>query len=592
MNTKHCKNCNEKPSCDCVVKDLATKCIIYESTYLEALNIQRYTNLTDIIKTIDRVIKDLQNSSQPTPIVSVVNVGDGEGVFKTTDALRRLNFKSIVSDSPYIVTSSTEDTINLDFSEALLIDLITTMQPKSLNVEFSNNSVVQYFNETSTEKTLKFKDVIAGQNTTVTYNSDNIQVSARYPNITSSTLGIVQNGDNLTIDALDDGTPKIYVNSAYQGGNSNGTEARPFTSLTQAYGVYIGSGTIIAPQRLGTKIIVKKGNYLLPPTLLAKDIHIHLEDGAILYNTLISDTEYYFDFDSLPPEVSDFKVRVTGSGDCQFRYSRGVVKNSGYNQGVSNNTWLGRQFITEGVFYVRNATVNAVVFDLGEDSTPKHNNNLSTLSMNNCTINGASSATTFRFGNSKDIVISNSRINFSSADSNPFNIYPCIFSGIYVRFENCHFKGYQAHTNGMFYIKKGYTEASVENKLEFIGCIFEGNSPNVFTFEDETERPTLIIQRATSVFQTYGKLIKNLGTGKITTTQIVESYFTCPLGDADLTRGNTVSVINYFSGKLVESLIKSPNILTTTTQQEGTPYIYTNNNSTDVSTWKRTVVFS
>lgn len=55
-------NCEDNLECSCQVKDLGTRCIIYDGTYLPNLNIQSNTNLRDILVKLDFIIGQLNNN--------------------------------------------------------------------------------------------------------------------------------------------------------------------------------------------------------------------------------------------------------------------------------------------------------------------------------------------------------------------------------------------------------------------------------------------------------------------------------------------------------------------------------------------------
>ena len=72
-----CK-CQQEKDCSCEVKDLGTRCIIYDGELLPNLNVETHTDLTTILEKID-----YQFSQEANPVyVNVLNIGSGEGVFK------------------------------------------------------------------------------------------------------------------------------------------------------------------------------------------------------------------------------------------------------------------------------------------------------------------------------------------------------------------------------------------------------------------------------------------------------------------------------------------------------------------------------
>lgn len=56
-------NCEENFDCSCQVKDLGTRCIIYDGAYLPNLNVVTNTNLTDILKKLDLIVAELRGTN-------------------------------------------------------------------------------------------------------------------------------------------------------------------------------------------------------------------------------------------------------------------------------------------------------------------------------------------------------------------------------------------------------------------------------------------------------------------------------------------------------------------------------------------------
>lgn len=584
-----CNNCREVQHCECQVKDLATKCIMYEGSYLENLGIDRYTNLTDVLKIIDLHIKELKETEQASNISTVINVGEGAEIFKTIDSLKRIQLKTLSEGGDIINVIEGDEEITIEADENVIRQLISEVAPKNITFSYSPESVVA--SETD-DRTLTFRDIVAGEGIGINRTPTSIEVysEVQVPNITSNTLQVTTEGETVRVEVMEDGVPKIFVNSLYTGSVSNGTESNPYKTLNQAIQAYIGSGSSTQPELQGTQIIVKRGSYTTPSSMMVKDLHLIIRDGAIVSDNFT--TGITFDFDSLPSDVSKFNILIECEGSGVFRYSRQIMKNHGYNQGVSDNTWVGRNLTLKDVSLRPNNNNSFTLFQSGNSETWTHNNNQAPLTIRGGEIRGNSNIRIFDFINTKDTVIKGTSIRFNDPNS-PINNdkHLGVFSGVYVRFEDCHFHGFEANTNGIFrLVKTEEMSPDIQRKIEFKNCIFEGRATRFFVVSSNA--PELIIQRASSFYQEFGKLIHSESGLPVTQTTIVESYFTSPKGDVDLTRGNTQSVTNYFSGKITESLIKSGSILTDSDHPEGTPYIFTNGDSSDKNTWRRTVVFA
>lgn len=54
-------NCNDNVDCGCQVKDLGTKCVIYDGDNLVNLGVNKNTNLKDVLIKLDTIIGQLNN---------------------------------------------------------------------------------------------------------------------------------------------------------------------------------------------------------------------------------------------------------------------------------------------------------------------------------------------------------------------------------------------------------------------------------------------------------------------------------------------------------------------------------------------------
>lgn len=554
-----CK-CEEIKTCECEVKDLGSNCVIYKGEYLPNMRVSNNTNLTEVFKIIDENVKRLSEQEVIIPsIINAINLGSGAKVFKEIDNLRRLQFKTLVPKTD--IVSITEG--NSDIQIGINLDVLDSEINRNIKPLIGEGNI----------------DVI----------EEDTQILLRVPqvNVVSDTLSIDSTYESISINLIDNGVKKFYVDGLYQGATSLGTEAKPFKTVQQAIDAYIGNGDYISPQYMQEKamIIIRKGRLLLlPENMLVNGLHIYLENSAEVLTTVSN--EYLFDFDTLPSSAPKFNIVIEGENEntCYFRIRRPICINTGYGEGSSDNSYIGRNITFKNIIINthNNVVINKPVFASRENYfQDNHNNSSSQFYFEDTNIQSISSNIIFKILNSNSLVFKRGSIRFNRGEDPSKTSPTMIYSGRYFRFEGTHFKGYSTSTRGIISLEA----KDANSKMEFLDCIFEGNAPCFFKYDNSVEMTRMSIQNAKSTFQNFGKLFDS--PVKITTVDIINSYFTCSEGDIDLTKDNTTSVTNYFNGVLKESLVKSSNILT---EPVGMPYIHTAG-SNDKSTWKRTVVF-
>lgn len=555
-----CK-CEEIKTCECEVIDLGSNCVIYRGEYLPNIRVSNNTNLTEVFRVIDENVKRLSEQEVIVPsIVNAINLGSGAKVFKEIDNLKRLQFKTLVPKTSIVDITEGNNDIQIGINLAVL------------DSEINRN----------------IKPLIGEGNIEVIEEDTQILLQVPQVNVISDTLSVSSTDESISINLIDSGVKKFYVDGLYQGTSSVGTEAKPFKTVQQAIDAYVGNGNYISPQYMQEKamIVIRKGSLLLlPENMLVNGLHLYLENRAEVLTTVSN--EYLFNFDTLPSSVPKFNIVIEGENENTsfFRVSRPVCMNTGYGEGSSDNSYIGRNLTFKNITIntYRNNVINKPVFASKEDYFQNNHNNLSSqFYFEDTNIQSISDNIIFKILNSRDIVYRRGSVRFNR-QQDPSKITPVmIYSGRYFRFENTHLIGFNTSTRGIMYLEA----KDSDSKIEFLDCLFEGDASCFFKYDTSIEMTRMTIQNAKSTFQYFGKLFDS--PIKVTTVDIINSYFTSPEGDIDLTKNNTTSVINYFNGILKESLVKSPNVLT---EPVGMPYIHTVDLN-DKNTWKRTVVFN
>lgn len=612
-NNNKC-GCETYSDCECEVKDLGTKCVVYDGEYLPNTNIRKDTQLTDVLRILDEIVFEIRGESTTGSFInSVVNMGSGQGVYKTVDNLKRLQLKTLLTDSDMVTITSTENEVVFNIDQEKLSNFVK-QTVRTVEVGYNDESVVREIVDTETSRNIYFKRILGGTNINITYGVDSITINA--PRILSNNLIVSKIGNDYTIDAkaiksdtlniqetstdininiLTDGVKTFYVNNAYQGTTSDGTEVRPFKTIQEAINAYIGTGTNINPQFQSQKAVIriKKGNqeYTHRGNLLVKDLFLDFENGVRADFT--PTTGITLDFDSLPQTETKFKVTLNCKEGEVFIYtSKRFAKNTGASYGSADASYQGRNLTMYGVYLYSNAStyvVDSSLFSTSVADSIAHNHGDTVFYIDKCRITSQGHQDLFYLHNAGFVTIKNTYLRHGTLEFIGLNeSKPIVFKFGYLKVENTEIASNGSNVQGFFNLTKGIN--SHGSVLDILNCKFSGNSKSMFLYSNENNKPALNLYNTVPLFDGFEKLISS--PSLVTNATIINNTLSIKAGDVDLTKENTVSVTNYFEGKLKESLIKSPLILTTSNNPEGTPYIFTNNNSTDKSTWRRTVIFS
>lgn len=589
-----CGGFKEKKECDCAVKDLGTRCVIYDGEGLEYLNLETNTNTTTVFDFIDDAFVEMKEYVDgQTAGANATNIGSGEYIYAGKDLLNRLQFKSIVGGDNITVTSTANEVVVS--SDVDLSGLITSTDSYidvsevggTYNLSFSYNlfsSNDNYIQVSSTSSGVSFG-----------LNVSEIQNLIPDIEIESTTLMVSKVGDTFTIEVPSDGIKRFYVDNQYSGGGSDGSEAKPFTNITQALNAYIGTGDNINPQfaSQNAKIVVKRSGsaYTLPTSLLVRNLWIELEDG-VSTQTSISNTDYLIDYTNIPTSYTgSFPITIVGSGRTGSSISMRRPFLSHDGRGIDNNQ---RRLELRGVrLHVNNANMTQPTIKVDSQATSGQNVG-SRLSVNDCDIwNNTYQSKLFYFSGRGLVSFNNSEIRFKTSDQFQADTTTISMevSGGSVDFNNCRLKSFREFLNGT--IKVGGDSTTPDRgRINMKNCVFEGDTPMWFVTESDSAEvyTTVEISNADYYYDAYGgKLVHTTDSTPSENFLITNSFFKCKLGDADLTKGDTMSVTNYFESVLREDLLRSENILTEADHPYGTPYLHTVNVN-DKSTWVRRVV--
>jgi len=197
---------------------------------------------------------DIANSDFIT-IVAIKNLGDGTAVMSGYNADGEIEFRSLKSTGLDISVSSGNIVIESKAG--------TSVGDAGVDV-YKGLNVTTKLHEIRKAKSVGFDVTIDGDS--VKYESKagaNVGASGQgvYKALNPTTkihefykflfpdFDVVLADDIITVSLpADPSDVKFYVNANYQGGDSNGSLARPYVTLKEAYDRYIGTGDVASPQ--------------------------------------------------------------------------------------------------------------------------------------------------------------------------------------------------------------------------------------------------------------------------------------------------------------------------------------------------------
>lgn len=599
-----CGGFKEKKECDCAVKDLGTRCVIYDGEGLEYLNLETNTNTTTVFDFIDDAFVEMKEYvDEMDPSSTLVNYGGGSvELYKGKDTLNRHRISTLESgdnisivpngQGGYIVNSTSITEVGLDGDNYITV----TGSGDEFNLSFN------YANFTSGDVYTVVTSTPTGVTVGVDIDAIRQEVQTEI-NIESETLSVEEVSGTFSINLLGDGVKRFYVNKLYTGGGNDGSQAKPFLTVQAALDAFVGTGTPLNPQYASqnAEIIVERAGtpYDLPASLLYRNLRIYVKNGATL-RTSMNASNYLIDFDSLVGNNNTgIEIRIIGESrtDSRLTIRQPFLRNS-FKHSASSNT-------PETSMRLENINVQiqkaAPYFSTATFMFPAYAHNpqkrMLPLSVNNCNVwNSQAENILIQQGNRGSVQITDSEVRFKTSDGVESDVtnYSCVVSGLgSIDFNNCRIKAFREFTNGVIRIDSQEPYGATR----FKNCIFEGDPPTWFSVSSTTTEgfeSRVEIANADYYYGADSSIVKLVKTDDSTPTEVFNvynSYFSCGVGDVDLTRGNIKSTTNYFNDVIREDLVQSETILTTdnSSYEQGLPYLYTPTVA-DKTTWERRVV--
>ena len=263
-----CKKCQQKKPCtttnDCACEVyLTSDCINNVKAEFECLNISNGLSLTETLEAMDEQICIKLDTI--TNYFTLINIGSGAEVYKGVNNLGQKELRTIVKEGDLVTVEEGENTIIIGIDEEALNTFIETNQKTVVvsNAGTIGETLVNTAEVSGDTTTYPIKRLIHSDQDgegesfvrDLQVNTDDLTLRTKKIK-TDGSLVVTSNEKEIIIRVPTNLSDiKFYVNQQYTGGNEDGSLARPYTNLYDAFEAFKGTGTILQPQYGGVASI-------------------------------------------------------------------------------------------------------------------------------------------------------------------------------------------------------------------------------------------------------------------------------------------------------------------------------------------------
>jgi len=355
-------------------------------------------------------------------IIGFTKLGDGTNVLKGYNSTTGLHeFYSIKKEGNLLTLTESLGNIILSIDEVALNTFVEDNQ-KTYSVANVGTGATVYKDNTvvGNNTQFNFKSVLIdsqdgmGESFVRDIQQNTNDITVRVKKIKSDTLTITATNEEISLDLAESAQiPALYVNNLYiptyndwvnAGGDlvtnasflyrGEGTLAKPFTdsinytstvaytitlntSIQNALDAYVGSGTRLAPERLGERIIIQdnNGNYTFNGNFGYSGLKLKIESDVIAtttgYIVDMDNTLHFNNSDVLEVFISEGSTLVIDSGEG--------FKNNGTTE-VTTNYLIRKQILLIGLGTIRFDGTDITKYLINSD---KDSNDNTTVGFNN-----------------------------------------------------------------------------------------------------------------------------------------------------------------------------------------------------------------
>lgn len=537
-NDCECKNRCYDITCACPIKDLQTKCIIYEGREdLNCITTNRGDTLNVILSNINKSICRLYEQSD-----EIVNVGKGAAVYKGKSETGERELRTIISTDSTVNILQNEDTIDLS---------VNIPELESIG------------------------------------NGEKILHEGKVRTIESDTLFIdVTEEGGLKVEAEQEGIERYIVNNLYQGSEERGTLSKPFKTIQTALNKLIGNGTKSEPENIGAVIVVQQGNtYNFTGTLDIRGLKMVIEENTRINSN--PNSGWFIDTTAInESKKTDIEVTIRSGARIDLK------KNGIRTRGVATGSDGYKRVTLKGEGVIVNATNNTQYKVI--DCNSEDNSNYETgIEGGDIHIQGPTiwshRGKTIEIGGSKNtIYITNSVVRAGTSDATTASVTPFIIrkGSLYISNSDIYFASQDTRNIGIEMKNK-------EGRLQIINSVIQPqNKVKKLVYDNslETSTPRIIIGYT---YTRYGEIedIIDINTPKIKNDLRLDVYYNnFHTGrireEVDLTNWNKKSTTNIIKGIVIDNLIRFQDKSTAQSSgyPKGTKFINNQTNTVDMIT--------
>lgn len=267
------KICQETNSCACEVF-LTSDCINNIKSVFECLDIATGLTLTETLEAMDAQICVKFNTI--TNYFTIINVGTGAELYKGVNNLGQKEFRTIVKEGNLVTVEQDMDTIIIGIDETALTAYVQTNQKTTVVSNAGDGAPLVKTAEVSGDETtypiksLKYSAQDGEGESLIRdlqQNTDDITIRGKKIKSDGSLVITSTDEEVLITTPVNESDIKFYVNEQYTGGNEDGSLARPYTNMFDAFEAFKGAeGTILQPQYGGIASIELLNNVTVPST--------------------------------------------------------------------------------------------------------------------------------------------------------------------------------------------------------------------------------------------------------------------------------------------------------------------------------------
>ncbi len=580
-----CTSCNqtdpcEQVDCTCRVK-ISTDCSTYTGDDLPCSGIPKGTILTEALQLLDAFICTKFNSV--IGYFRLKNTGDGVEIYAGDNNLGEKQIRTLTSLNSIITIglNVAEDEIDFNVDEEVLTEFIQDEQVTA-SVDNIATPGAEIFKDTTVIgnniqynlRTILVEKQGTGEDPIRDLQENADDITLRYKSYVSDTFTITSTDEEVRFEQPTTASiPALYVNNLYVPseeefllGNTKGfgTLAKPFTDTVTAYvaGVptitpdtaiqnaldaYLGTGTRLAPELSGQKIIVQDNNnsYTFNGNFNYSNLDIEFQANVTAPASPLVDMDDNTAFDA---DTSRVTLNILDGYVLQVEGD--VFSNSGNTEvGVTYATGRSINLLGKGLIY---SNLNDITkYILNADAGNSGNNNDGSLCIYvECNVR-ADYQGVYKVGGNGRIDFYGQLISGTLTNTVDTSLKAFYQTGGQVR----KFKGSQTNFDGtmrdsaIVFDPTGYTPIYISQN-----SIYSGTATNLFEKLDSNDVDLQVTNSISGYSIVLTELFESPDLWEVLFTENVFASGNIDTTKADLTAGNAQTGVNTIGGNFVEAL--------------------------------------